>query len=193
MAEITPTEVYGAASSLLTSNGFSVAPEITISSGETLRVFEDELSVVGVIQFDTWQALERLWMDAQVALVELISDRLERTDPKAWEGYLLLFTLDRPPGALAVDSIRRDTTRLRKVVTTGTELESISQVERALLPVLPLLPEGSGSGQEDVLARLPALLLAGDGPAPELTESVIAAFEDNGLLMEAVWDWRREQ
>lgn len=193
MVEITPTEVYGAASALLLGNGFAVAPEITLASGEILRIFEDSLSVVGLVQFDTWPALDRSWMDAQVALVELISDRLALNDPKAWEGYLLLFTLDRAPGALAIDAIRRDTTRLRKVVTTGAELEFLSQVERALLPVLPLLPEGDASGQARVLDRLPALLSANGGPDPKLTERVVQAFDENGLLMEAVWDWRREQ
>jgi hypothetical protein len=193
MAQLTPTEVLGAASELLVGNGFAIAPEITLVSGEILRVFEDSLSIVGLVQFDTWPALERHWVDAQVALVELLSDRLERNDPKAWEGYLLLFTLDRAPGALVIDAIRRDTTRLRKIVTTGAELEHLFQVERALLPVLPLLPESSGNGQQRVLDRLPALLATDGGPDPELTERVVKAFDENGLLMESIWAWRQEQ
>lgn len=188
----TATQVLGAATELLVANGFVSAHEIELESGQPLRIFEDRLSVVGLVYFDTWRALEDNWVGAQGALVELMSSGLTRSDPKSWEGYLLLFTPDEPTDALALDRIRRDTTRLRKLVTTGSELRSITEVSSALLPVLPLTLSDRPLEGGRILDRLPELL-ATSGTSPELTRLVVEAFEENRSPMEEIWNWRQEQ
>lgn len=188
----TGTQIVGAASELLLGNGFKSTGELETPSGHVIRTFEDRLSVVGVVFFDTWQALDAGWIEAQGALVEFMSTRLTRSDPKAWEGYLILFTSDEAPDALAVDRVRRDTTRLRKLVTTGSEVQSIVGVGDALLPVLPLELDGGASDAGRILDRLPQLL-APSGIDPELTRRVVVAFDENRSPMEEIWTWRRSQ
>lgn len=192
MDVLTGTQVLGATTELLIENGFEATGELETPSGHVVRTFEDRLSIVGAVFFDTWHVLDAHWIEAQGALVELMSSRLARSDPKSWEGYLLLFTSDEAPDALAIDRVRRDTTRLRKLVTTGAELQSIVGVANALLPVLPL---GLGGGSDEavrILDRLPQLL-APNGIDPELTLRVVAAFDANRSPMEEIWNWRRSQ
>ena len=188
----TATQVLGAATELLVANGFASAQEVELDSGQLLRIFEDQLSVVGLVYFDTWRALEDNWVGAQGALVELMSSGLTRSDPKSWEGYLLLFTPDEPTEVLALDRIRRDTTRLRKLVTTGSELRSIAGVSAALLPVLPLALNDRATESGRILDRLPELLAA-SGTSRELTQLVVVAFEENRSPMEEIWKWRQAQ
>ena len=192
MERLTSNEVLGAATEHLLSAGFTSAQEIILDTGEVVRCFEDSVSIVALVGFATWTALEVGWIDAQSALVGLLSQQLSRNDPKAWEGYLLLFTLDDPPNAAALDSIRRDTTRLRKVVTTGIELESLSDVDRALLPVLPLTSSRIDNTLGRVLDRLPELLADAEIDH-NLVRRVVAAFDDNRGPMEEIWAWRQEQ
>lgn len=192
MNDLTAAEVLGAVSARLTRAGFQIGPELSLRVGEQLRCFEDDVSIVGVAQFRSWSTLRDSWLDAQSVLVDLLSDRLDRSDPKAWEGYLVLLTLDLPPSPAEVDEIRRDTARLRKIVATGEELTRVSQVEDALLPVLPLsggvLRHDSGS----ILDRLPGLL-DGKGIDENLTVRLVEAFENDRPLMEAVAEWRAAQ
>jgi len=188
----TGTQIVGAATELLVENGFRSTGELETPSGHVIRTFEDRLSVVGVVFFETWSALGGGWIEAQGALVEFMSERLTRSDPKSWEGYLLLFTSDEAPDALAVDRVRRDTTRLRKLVTTGSELQSIAGVGDALLPVLPLELDREATEAGRILDRLPQLL-APSGIDPELTRRVVVAFDENRSPMEEIWNWRRSQ
>lgn len=192
MDRLTGTQVMGAAAESLVRNGFKSVGEIETPSGDVLRMFEDRLSVVGVAHFDTWRALDAGWIEAQGAVVEFMSKGLTRSDPKAWEGYLVLFTSDEAPHALAVDKVRRDTTRLRKLVTTGSELQNIGGVSDALLPVLPLELDDGGNEAVRILDRLPELLEP-SGIDPGLARRVVAAFDDNRSPMEEIWNWRREQ
>ncbi len=188
----TGTQVLGAATELLVENEFEATGELETPNGHIVRIFEDRFSVVGVAYFETWLALETQWIEAQGALVELMSSRLTRSDPKSWEGYLLLFTSDQATDALAIDRVRRDTTRLRKLVTTGAEMQSILGVADALLPVLPLELSGGSNGAGRILDRLPQLLAPG-GIDAELTRRVVAAFDGNRSPMEEIWKWRQSQ
>lgn len=188
----TGTQVVGAATEILVENKFEATGELETPNGYIVRTFEDPFSVVGVAYFETWLALETHWVEAQGALVELMSSRLTRSDPKSWEGYLLLFTSDEAPDALAIDRVRRDTTRLRKLVTTGAEMQSILGLADALLPVLPLELSGGSNEAGRILDRLPQLLAPG-GIDAELTRRVVAAFDGNRSPMEEIWKWRRSQ
>lgn len=188
MSDLTAVEVLGAVSGRLTRAGFQIGPELSLRGGEQLRCFEDDVSIVGVAQFRSWSTLRDSWLDAQSVLVDLLSERLDRSDPKTWEGYLVLLTLDQPSDSAEVDEVRRDTTRLRKIVATGHDLDSVSQVEDALLPVLPLSGGVLRHDVAGILGRLPALL-SGKGIDESLTLRVVAAFENDRPLMEAVAEW----
>lgn len=192
MNDLTAAEVLGAISGRLMRSGFQIGPELSLHNGEQLRCYEDEVSIVGVSQFRSWSALRDSWLGAQSVLVDLLSERLDRSDPKAWEGYLVLLTLDLPPTSAEVDEIRRDTARLRKIVATGADMTSVTQVEDALLPVLPLSGGVLRHDASSILDRLPSLLV-GKGIDENVTLRVLNAFEKDQPLMEAVAEWRAEQ
>jgi hypothetical protein len=192
MSQLSAVEVLGAIGGRLKDAGFQIGPELGLRVGEQLRCFEDEVSIVGVAQFRSWSLLRDNWLDAQSVLVDLLSDRLDRSDPKAWEGYLVLLTLDQPLNSAEVDEIRRDTSRLRKIVATGDDLTSVSQVDDALLPVLPLSVGVLRQDTVSILDRLPGLL-RGKGIDEDLTLRVVDAFENDRPLMEAVAEWRAAQ
>jgi hypothetical protein len=192
MSELTAAEVLGAVSGRLMRAGFQIGPELSLHDGEQLRCYEDEVSIVGVAQFRSWSALRDSWLDAQSVLVDLLSERLDRRDPKAWEGYLVLLTLDPPSSYAEVDEIRRDTARLRKIVAAGDDMASVTQVEDALLPVLPLSGGVLQHDASSILDRLPGLLVT-KGIDEDLTLRVLEAFENDRPLMEAVAEWRGAQ
>jgi hypothetical protein len=148
----------------LTENGYTAARP-AVEGGwlsSTGRVFEDAYGVVGLGVFETWAELRHSWPDAQSSLGELISRHLTRADAKSWEVYLVLLT----PGVIGNDEqlepqlIRSDTNRARKLVATGAELRSISNVERVLLPLLPLTGDITVTDEGSLLDRLPELLTA---------------------------------
>lgn len=150
-------------------------------------IAEDKYGVVVVVVYDTWRDLSHHWRDAQSAVVEALSARFLKLDPKAWEGYLLLLT-----SAFAVDGdstvhdIRYDTSRIRKIVATGDDLQSLADVERALLPVLPLDPHiPSADEARSPLDELPRQLEEA-GIQRELAEAALAAFRDRRPIVQAL-------
>lgn len=192
MTELTNVEVLGAVTEVLLGSGFEVGPELPVSAGSQVRCFEDAVSIVGIVQYQSWSELRDGWIEAQSVLVDLLSQRLDRSDPKSWEGYLVLLTLDQPTDPAQADDIRRDTTRLRKVVATGADMSEVSHVEDALLPVIPLLDGTLRSGSGSILDRLPELLQA-KHIDPNLTRRVVEAFEQDRSVLEAVSTWRAAQ
>ena len=115
------------------------------------RLYEDPYSVVSLIVYEAWSELASSWTDAQAELVELMSAYMTSADPKSWEGYLVLLTPGSASGdeVQSLSSIRYDISRVRKLVATGDELKQISDVERTLLPLLPLEAAPSGNGEGD--------------------------------------------
>ncbi len=193
MPELSLTQLMAASAERLRAGGFSVVADDEDELGTAIRVFEDPLSVVGIATFPTWQKLEAGWPSSQGFLVELMSSRLARSEPKSWEGYLVLMTTDDVmEDQLSVDRIRRDTSRLRKIVATGSELQTLAGVEDVLLPVLPLDIGGLTGKEEPILGRLPRLL-AEHGVDENLGREVVEAFEQNRSPLEAVWQWRQHQ
>jgi hypothetical protein len=148
--------------------------------------------VVGVVVFDTWQQLNTEWPDAQAAMVDLLSAHVGSTEPKAWEGYLLLLSpgsagQDRSP----LDRIRYDVTRLRKLVADGAELEDLDALERVLAPLLPLASDPTLERAPDPPLELLRHELEGRNLPPGAVASLIAAFEQQEPLLSAVDSWRR--
>lgn len=192
MTELTAVEVLGAATDVLLGSGFEAGPELALAAGAQIRCFEDAVCIVGIVHYRSWPELRESWIEAQSLLVDLLSERLDRSDPKSWEGYLVLLTLDQPTDPAEVDEIRRDTTRLRKVVATGGDMSEVSHVEDALLPVIPLLDGTFRTGSGSILDRLPDLLHAKHIDSG-LTRQVVDAFEQDRSVMEAISTWRAAQ
>jgi len=117
--------------------------------------------------------------------VEILSSRFTRLDRKAWDGYLVLLT-----SALAVEAdatvheIRYDTSRIRKIVATGEGISSLNDVERTLLPLLPLTQDAVElEDEQSPLDELPERLER-TGIARELVETAIAAFKDHRPIVQ---------
>lgn len=194
----TPTDLLAAASSALESGGYARVAEDRLNGWQSGngRLYEDAYGVVAIIVFETWSGLRSGWTNAQATLVELMSEYLGKEDAKAWEGYLVLLTPGEPDLETGVDereSIRYDTSRVRKLVATGEELGSLLDVERVLLPVLPLNGQAAVPDPERSILDLLPELLASDDVDPEAVSALIDAFQKQRPLLEALHSWRAGQ
>ena len=160
-----------------------------VTSGEVL-VFEDEYSIVGLSFYASWADLETGWERAQAEMVARISQHMRRADPKSWDGYLVLLTLDEAARAEAVAQVRHDTRRLRKLVATGRELTAMSAIGDMLLPVLPFRMADLGTERATLIARLPEMLEA-RGIDSSLAAAALTSFRQNRSPMEGIWSWRK--
>jgi hypothetical protein len=189
---LTPTDILAAASDVLTAGGYRRAPrdEQVQWPSQNARLFEDAYGIVGVVVYDTWQALSETWLEAQASLIETMSNFVTSSDPKAWEGYLVLFTPSVLAGEarLEAERIAYDTNRVRKLVATGEELRALSDVQRALLPLLPL-DEVQIGPEAAALGLLPEILAA-KGVEREAVDIVIDAFIDQQPLVERLHEYR---
>jgi hypothetical protein len=175
-----PAAVLAEAARVLSSANYRLERETEKKldlPSERALLAEDKYGVVVVVVYDTWRELASAWREAQAAAVEALSARFSRLDRKAWDGYLVLLT-----PALATDhdatvhEIRYDTSRIRKIVATGDDLVSLNDVERALLPLLPLAQNESDIDEaQSPLDELPEQLEQ-TGIARELAETAVAAF-----------------
>lgn len=158
--------------------------------------FENEYSIVAVWTFDSVHDLVASWSAAQDQVVRLLGTNVVNTDPKSWDGYLVLAAADRVPERLVADvsSIRSDTRRIRKLVMTADDLprnvsdllQITPHVRRALAPVLNLEidPRLGRSDPLDSLAnRLPQEI-----GARGLVSAVVAAYEAGESPLEALHD-----
>jgi hypothetical protein len=185
----TSSTLLAAASEVLQAHGYQPAkPEHLRDWTESnARVFEDAYGIVAVVVHETWQDLLSHWIDAQAALVDLISARVGRSEPKAWEGYLVLLT----PSVMEAGSepeaqaIRYDTSRVRKLVASGDDLSHLGDIERVLLPVLPIQSEVARESETSVLHVLPGIL-AQKGISVEAARALIRAFSNQESLMDGL-------
>jgi hypothetical protein len=149
-------------------------------------LFEDPYCLVAVVVYDTWQELFERWPDAQAALVDIVSARLGRSEPKSWDVYLVLLTAAFADTAAAreVNAIRYDTTRVRKLISTGEELRTLEDVRRTILPLLPLTPV-SLDPPRDILDLL-VDALASRGIDRDDVSLLVSAFTKNEPLIPAL-------
>lgn len=190
----TSTDLIAAASQTLMSSGYQQVPErFPDWDTPTSRLFEDKYNVVGVVVFGTCGELLKEWPDRQGSLVDVISGHIGRVESKSWDGYLVLLTPGLAPSEEAeVDAVRYDTSRLRKLVATGNDLESSTDVERVLRALLPLGDERASMGQESTLDLLPKLL-ADQGIPEEVTQILIEGFREQLPLLEQLHKQLGEQ
>lgn len=149
-------------------------------------VFEDKYSIVAVVVYETCSALLEHWRHDQGTLVRLISKHVSRGEAKAAEGYLVLLTggRARPEDQEEITEIRYDTSRVRKLVSTGQELEVKNDVKIALSPLLPLGENLTDVRSTSALNELPEML---DGKIPKgATLALIEAYDEQKSLMEAL-------
>lgn len=185
-SELTQSQLESGISEIMQSSGYS---EVRSDVGTVLdRVFEDEYGIVALAVFPDWSSLETRWPDAQGEFVDMLSEVLDRSEPKAWEGYLVLVTLESVTwdASRVLASIRRDINRVRKLVITGAEVPSLSFLSAALLPVLPIESREQEIPSGNLLDALPITLEQATGVEPRVTVSVRDAYLENETLMEAI-------
>ena len=185
LANLTPTDIIAAASQVLSDAGYRQVHDTSKDwDTATSRLFEDEYNVVAVVVFDTCGELLRGWTDLQGSLVDLISKHVGQTEAKSWDGYLVLLTPGVAPSEDAeIEAVRYNTHRLRKLVATGEELNTVADVERVLRPLLPLSQERAAMDNASALDVLPRLL-ANQGIAQDTTRVLVDAFRSQSSLLE---------
>ena len=86
----------------------------------------------------------------------MISSQVGHEEGKSWDGYLVLLTPSVASSESAgLEAVRYNTTRLRKLVATGDDLQSPTDVERVLRRLLPLSQESANLSQESALEPPP--------------------------------------
>jgi len=189
---LTPTDLIAASSIVLRKGGYRLI-EKGFSNWYTnsTRLFEDEYNVVGIAVFNTCADLLQSWADMQGSLVDVMSRQVGQSESKAWDGYLVLLTPGMAPsGDLDIEAVRYDTTRLRKLVATGEDLTSASDVARLLQPLLPLHAQQSSINPGSALDLLPNLL-GEQGIDPQITAALVKSFAEQQPLMEGLHQRRR--
>lgn len=187
---LTPVEMMATASRALLNGGYELIKTFPAWDTATSRLFEDEYNIVGVSVVETCAELISSWPDLQGSLVGVISRRVTREEQKSWDGYLVLLTPDiAPSGDAELEAIRYNTSRLRKLVATGSELRTSADVDRAVSPFLPLRYAAGSESPESALELVPAIL-ANEGIAKETTQALIDAFRDQAPLLERLHELR---
>ena len=191
MTGLTSTNLIAAASQLLINGGYhQISQRFEKWDTSTSRLFEDEYNVVGIGIFDTCGELLQTWPDLQGSLVDVISSQVGHEEGKSWDGYLVLLTPSAAPSKHAeLEAVRYNTTRLRKLVATGDELQSPTDVERVLRRLLPLSQESANLSQESALDLLPKLL-ADQGIPKETTQLIVDAFRNQSPLLDRLHEER---
>jgi hypothetical protein len=192
---LTITDLLAGATRCLEDAGYKRVDkmEAVELSNPGARVFEDVYNIVAVAAYNTWSELEENWKNAQAALVELISEYLDRSDAKAWDGYLVLLTpsiLNATEAAQLIE-IRYNTSRLRKLIAAGKELTVLEDVNRLLAPLLPLRLDPLPVERRSVLDELPSLLSAKGIPEAGV-KTLVEAYQDQKPLVEALHRFREE-
>ena len=181
----TATDMIASASQVLTAGGYQqIVGRFPQWETPTSRLFEDPYNVVGIVVFDTCSELIRAWAELQDSLVTVISKYVGQGEGKSWDGYLVLLTPGFAPLESAdIESVRYNTTRLRKLVATGDDLPDLLAVDRVLRSLLPIGKEQTQLKQESSLDLLPELL-SKQGIPKEITRIIVDAFRDQSPLLE---------
>lgn len=193
-AELTPTNLLAAARESLAAGGYQeIFGKLSEWETSTSRLFEDKYNVVAIVVFDTCEELLQAWPDLQGSLVDTISRYVGKEEPKSWDGYLVLLTPGLAPSHdTEIEAVRYNTTRLRKLVATGDDLRSPTDIERVLRPLLPLGQEQARLSQKSALDLLPKLL-ADRGIPEQTTRLLVDAFREQSPLLERLHQQRIEQ
>lgn len=182
-----PTDLIAAATDTLLAGGYKrIGTGFPDWETSTSRLFEDPYNVVGVVVFDTCEELLMSWPEMQGRLVDIISRYVGQGEAKSWDGYLVLLTPAMAPSEENnLEAIRYDTARLRKIVATGDDVRTPSDVGRVLRPLLPLSHDANSRGSAAIFDLLPALLKE-HGVSENTSKTLIEAFRSQGAILEAL-------
>jgi hypothetical protein len=187
---LTREQILAEAASVLIQNNFSVSSEIEIAGIDksNQRVFEDAYCVGLLAFFEDFKTLKESWVDIQTSLVEKITSVLSQSDRKSWDVYLVLFTTGFVSSSdiSAVKSIKYDTNRVRKLLSTGEDLRDLSDVGAALLPLMPIVEKSRVTNSDSVLKRLPEILEANENHA-KMIRIAVEAFESQESISSALY------
>lgn len=195
---LTATSLLAAAQSTLEGAGYKL---IEPTSGQAAfydqaRILQNQYSVVMVASFETWESLAETWTDYQGVTVETMSRFLRQGDSKAADGYLVLLT-PMPVSVGEIETtrlnrIRSDTSRLRKLVGTGDDLRTISDIRKVIAALIPLAVRPDGSSTDDSLDALPRILEQRNVEAAA-TKVVVDAFKANTPIMPLLHQFKNLQ
>jgi hypothetical protein len=182
--ELSPLQLMAVASEVLVSGRYFRVTEHEQWNTASARLFEDVYSIVGVAVFESCDDLLDKWPELQGSIVDTLSKHVSRADPKAWDGYLVLLTPSVAPSrAEALEQLRYNTNRVRKLVATGDELKSVADVHLVLSSLLPLIIADEDLEMRTALDLLPNLL-AEQGIDAGVTQLLIEAFTNQEPLIE---------
>ena len=187
-SQITSTTALAHATTILIEAGYAPIPESELGiQASRMRGFEDLFGIVLFTVWESWTSLNSDWPSAQSQLVEMISRHVLKADKKAWEGYLVLLCLGKIGGGskYELDRIRFDTHRVRKLIATGDELESLSSIDRILYPLLPLEISEVAIKEENTLDILPDMLSTKE-ISKDAVVRLVQAFQSNAPLVAAL-------
>ena len=180
---LTATEIIAAITEGLSSNGYRrIEVKGAYWRNPYARMFEDEYGIVASVVFETWEDLSSGWIDAQSALVELISEHITASEAKAWEGYLLLLTSGYAPSEKALSEIRYDMSRVRKIIADARHLGAAPDVLGVILPLLPLGREFDNEQQESLLDLIPGLLVEKEIPKV-IGQTIVEAYKNQKPIL----------
>jgi len=148
---------------------------------------EDTYGVVAVVIYATPDALLAHWTEAQGQFVERLSNGLRDVEAKVWEGYLVLLTSLATSSVMDTElyRIRQDTHRVRKIVGTGHDIATLSDLEHVLSPLLPLEPaQMQPAAATDPLVELVERVRNAQRPLAPAIEVLVNAFRDGRILLE---------
>ncbi|GAB2612561.1 hypothetical protein [Novilysobacter erysipheiresistens] len=184
---LTSTDLIASSVAVLEAAGYKATESDNSAwTSSTSRLFENSYNVVGVVAFETYVELVDSWADRQGMLVEIISRSIGRSEGKAWDGYLVLLTpAVKSSTETDIEAIRRDTTRLRKLIATGDDLKKSSDVERVLRPLLPIKGVVNQSNAGSALDHLSSVLEK-RGVERQDAVTLVEAFLDQRPLMESL-------
>jgi hypothetical protein len=129
-------EILDATEGLLTRMAFTALRSSV--RGREVLIFEDD-SVIGfVFSYTNARSLIAGWGNESEAAVSAHQLALRRAGPKAWNTYVVLLATGEASYAemAALAAIEEDLTGTRKIARS--DIKDISDVEAALLPLLPL-------------------------------------------------------
>ena len=129
-------EIFDETEKLLTRMGFTVLE--SSAKGREFLIFEND-SVIGfVFSYPNAQSLIARWADDSEAAVSANQFALRRAGQKAWNTYVVLLASGDISHAeiASLAAIEEDLTGTRKIARS--DINGISDMEAALLPLLPL-------------------------------------------------------
>jgi hypothetical protein len=184
--------------SFLESTGSHPVRSARTGEGPLQGIFEDALTVVGYVAYQTVSELVSSWMDAQDQMARAISRSEFDLGAKAWDGYLILATPERsaPEQSVELTAIRSNTRRLRKLLILGEDVQLVggrslaTGVARCLAALAPLdLP--SDTGIADPLENLGSRVQVPGLHSADI-DAVVGAYRESRPLIQVLHDRTNE-